>query len=501
MDLDNEVIKQVLTELKSYAHVVLPTLLVYAIECRVHLKAWHSVRQRPRIREPPKDDIESSAKNLSESEIRVQQSVANRRVFLKYWLFKFVFTLALASIVMLDQYITIQGWYKPLQNGEEVVGIADADDASGAEADRHGYKWYYNSASGEIDWVKAYYPIALFLPAVCLISRALLQVSGFNRRLILRTSKGTSLMVSGWIDRSMPRCLYPALIKASFALASILLASGALIYQSSICSMILFASMVHFMISDICAKKITLKHFVFGGILILPVMTALFVWFWIYKFSLPICMLLQRPHEGETNWSGFIWGSMILSGPFGYVAIFYRMDDAFALSEERLVGQPDTSMSVRAANDTLQTESYGPRISSCPRSQSTGVSLPDSATPGNRWTRFRCCYRWSKPYFHTAILSWIPVYTLIAYLKVKGYIETDAELTGAYAIYLLPPVMCLAVILRAAVKGPEELKRVWEYKEDWTGTEEVEAEAGADTIVKNVDDAESEGKVLISEKN
>ncbi|KAL5514667.1 hypothetical protein ACEPAG_1983 [Sanghuangporus baumii] len=498
MDLDNEVVNQVLTELKSYARVVLPTLLVYAIECRVHLKAWHSVRQRPRIREPPKDDIESSAKNLSESEIRVQQRVANSGFFLKYWLFKYVFALTLASIVMLDQYITFQGWYKPLQNGEEVVGITDADDASGAEADRHGYKWYYNSAFGEIDWVKAYYPITLFLPAVCLILRALLLVSGFNRRLVLRTPKGMSLMVSGWIDRSMPRCLCPALIKASFALASILLASGALIYQSSICSMILFASMVHFMISDTCAKKITLKHFVFGSVLILPAMTALFVWFWIYNLPLPICMLLLRPHEGETNWSGFIWASMISSGLFGYVAIFYRMDDTFARPEERLVGQPYTSIS---ANGTLQTESYGSRISSCPRSQSTGVSLPDSATPGNRWIRFRRCYLWPKPYFHTAVISWIPVYTLIAYLKVKGYIETDAELTGAYAIYLLSPVMCLAVILCAAVKGREELKRVWEYKEDWTGKEELEVEAGADTIVESVDDAENEGKALILEKN
>ncbi|KAL5497823.1 hypothetical protein ACEPAH_2754 [Sanghuangporus vaninii] len=247
----------------------------------------------------------------------------------------------------------------------------------------------------------------------------------------------------------------------------------------------------------------TLKYLVFCSIFTLSFMTALLVWIWIYSVPLPICMLLLGPHEGETNWMGFIWGSMMSIGPFTCVTTFYRMDDTFALPEEKLVGQPDTSISVRAANGTLQTESYGSRISPCPRSQSTSASeaLPDSATPGNRRTRFRRCYRWPKPYFHTAILSWIPVYTLIAYLKVKGYIETDAELTGAYAIYFLPPVMCLAVILRAAVKGREELKKVWEYKEDWTSKKALDVEGGADANVKSVDDAENEGKVLILEKN
>ncbi|KAL5497824.1 hypothetical protein ACEPAH_2755 [Sanghuangporus vaninii] len=174
MDLDNEVIKQVLTELKSYAHVVLPTLLVYAIECRVHLKAWHFLRQHPHLRELSKDDIESSAKESQIAEIR---------------------------------------------NGEEVVGSTDANDASGAEADAHGYGWYYTSAFWEIDWVKAYYPITLFLPAVFFISRALLLVSGFQRRIILRTSRGMALMVPGRIDRSMSRCLCPALICFCFDLA------------------------------------------------------------------------------------------------------------------------------------------------------------------------------------------------------------------------------------------------------------------------------------------
>ncbi|KAL5478490.1 hypothetical protein ACEPAI_2674 [Sanghuangporus weigelae] len=84
---------------------------------------------------------------------------------------------------------------------------------------------------------------------------------------------------------------------------------------------------------------------------------------------------------------------------------------------------------------------------------------------------------------------------------VKGYIKTEAELVGVYALCFVSPVTCLAVVLRATVGGREVLKRMWDYKEDWTGKEELEVEAGVDTIVKNVDDVENEGKVSISEKN
>ncbi|KAL5531901.1 hypothetical protein ACEPAF_5464 [Sanghuangporus sanghuang] len=496
MDL---VVKQVLTELKSYAHVVLPTLFVYVIECRAHLKAWHAVRQLPHLeKEPSKDDVESLA-NLSESqiaEIRIQQSVV-KKIFLKQWLFKFVFALVLASIVIVDQYITIRGWYKSPQNGEEVVGIMNGDDASEAEADTHAYRWYQNSVFGQIDWVKAYYPITLFLPAVFLISRALFVVSEFKHRMILRNSNGMPFIVIGTVRRLLPR--YPALIKTTFALASISLASGALIYRSSICSMILFASMIHFMISDTFFAKVTVKNYVVGTI-VSHVMSALFVWFWISELPLPIRMLL-RPHEGETNWSGFIWSTILSSGLFSYVAFLYRMDHTFARPEERLVGQPDGGLFVCATDGTLKTKLIGTRISFCPRSQSTGISLPDSVTSGSRFSWFRRRNRWSKPYFHTAVLSWIPVYTLIAYLNVKGYIETDAESTGLYALYLVPPITCLAVILRAATKGREELKRVWNYKEDWAGKEDLEVEAGTGTIIKNVNDAENDVKMLVSEKN
>ncbi|KAL5504571.1 hypothetical protein ACEPAH_7232 [Sanghuangporus vaninii] len=497
MDL---VIKQVLTELKSYAYVVLPTLLVYAIECRVHLKAWHAVRQLPHLeKEPSKDDVESLA-NLSESriaEIRVQQS-AVKKIFLKQWFFKFVFALVLASIVLVDQYITIRGWYERPQNGEEFVGTMNGDDASEAKTDTHGYRWYQNSVFGQIDWVKAYYPTALFLPAVFFILRALFVVSEFKPRMILRNSNGMPFIVVGTVRRLIPR--YPALIKTIFALASILLASGALIYQSSVCSMILFASMIHFMISDTFFAKLTLKNYVIGTIVSL-VMSALFVWFWISELPLPIRMLL-RPHGGATNWSGFIWSTMLSSGSmFSYVAFLYRMDHTFARPEERLVGQPDGGLFVCATDGTLKTNLIGTRISFCPRSQSTGISLPDSTTSGNRFSWFRRRNRWPKPYFHTAVLSWIPAYTLIAYLKVKGYIETDAELTGLYALHFVPPITCLAVILRAATKGREELKRVWNYKEDWAGKEDLEVMAGIGTIVKNVDDVENDLKMLISEKN
>ncbi|KAL5483286.1 hypothetical protein ACEPAI_8516 [Sanghuangporus weigelae] len=496
MDL---VVKQVLTELKSYAHVVLPTLLVYAIECRAHLKAWHAVRQLPHLeKEPSKDDTESLA-NLSESqiaEIRVQQSVV-KKIFLKQWLSKFVIALVLASVVIVDQCITIRGWYKRPQNGEEIVDIMNGDDASATKADTLFYRWYQNSVFGRIDWVNAYYPVALFLPAVFLISRALFVVSEFKHRMILRNSKGMPFIVVGMTGRLMTR--YPALIKTIFALASISLASGALIYQSSICSMILFASMIHFMIFDTFAAKVSLKIYIFGSIVLL-VMSALSVWFWISEQSLPIRMLQLRPHEGETSWSGLIWSTMLSSSLFSYVAFFYRMDHTFARPEERLVGKPDTVLFVRAADGTLKTKLFGTHISLCPRSQSTGISLPDSATSGNRCSWFRRRNRWPKPYFHTAVLSWIPVYTLIAYLKVKGYIETDAELTGLYALYFVPSITCLAVILRAATKGREELKRVWNYKEDWAGKEELEVEAGTGITIKNVDDAENDVKMLISEK-
>ena len=49
------------------------------------------------------------------------------------------------------------------------------------------------------------------------------------------------------------------------SIASILLAIGALVYQSRVCSMILFASIVHFLVSDAIPTKTSLKQFVFAA--------------------------------------------------------------------------------------------------------------------------------------------------------------------------------------------------------------------------------------------
>ena len=186
------------------------------------------------------------------------------------------------------------------------------------------------------------------------------------------------------------------------------------------------------------------------------------------------------------------------------MSFFYRMDHAFARPEERLVDSPDTDIPVRVSSngESVHATLRGTRIPFRPHRRAPTISLPDDpAASGNRCSRFRRCNRWARPYFRTAVLAWIPVYTFIAYLKVKGYIETDAELAGIYALYFVPFVTCLAVTLRAAAKGRDELKKVWNYKEDWISKEGLEVDAGAG-VAHNCDaDTEIEGKVLISEKN
>ena len=106
----------------------------------------------------------------------------------------------LMCIAVFDQFISL----------EDGVGYPD-DTSSGTDTDiQRTHNWYYDSALGQIDLVKLYYPVTLFLPAVLLIARVCLWTPQsrtrahccsqvlflfLEDRVVLRNSKGGKIHV------------------------------------------------------------------------------------------------------------------------------------------------------------------------------------------------------------------------------------------------------------------------------------------------------------------
>ena len=170
------------------------------------------------------------------------------------------------------------------------------------------------------------------------------------------------------------------------------------------------------------------------------------------------------------------------------------MDHAFARPEELLV---HTSDAIRWQDMRTGAKLLGIRIPFCKRRRNTDQSVAPPPSEGQSCLSRRRP-RWAKTYFRTSLLAWLLTYALVAYLKVRGYIATDAESATLYAFFLFPPIWAAAIMLRAAFKGPNELGKVWAYKEDWVGRgEKVLVSRAASKLGK---ESAEKGKVLTSEE-
>lgn len=176
------------------------------------------------------------------------------------------------------------------------------------------------------------------------------------------------------------------------------------------------------------------------------------------------------------------------------ISLSYRMDHTFARPEELLV---DTSDGGLYKDTRTGAKLLGMRIPFCKRRRNAdkSVCLPPSE---GQSCQFRRRPRWAKTYFRTSLLAWLLTYALVAYLKVRRYIATDAESATLYAFFLFPPIWAAAIMLRAALKGRNELGKVWAYKEDWVGRgEKVLVSRAASKLGK---ESAEKGKVLTSEE-
>ncbi|KAL5497822.1 hypothetical protein ACEPAH_2753 [Sanghuangporus vaninii] len=397
MDYDNELFKQVLVELKSYVPVMLPVLLIYSIEVRAHLRVWHAVRQLPHLeKEPVQDDFEAGTTVSSKQALEIRgihksvQSIARQQ-----WIFKFVFVLIFAAIVLFDQFVSVNGWLNRAKKDEGFTGYNGSINDFDVEAESqsgYGYRWYYDSMLGQIDWAKSYYFITLILPSVFLLGRTLSLLLGVRDRIVLRNTNG--------------------------------------------------------------------------------------------------CPFIKIAAPTDTD---------------RLIAICYRMDHAFAHPEELLVGGPNI---VAFKDAKTGAELIGTRIPYCSRRSCSSPAFPSSSSSSHSSSseggccRFRRRPRWAKTYFRTCLLSWLLAYALTAYLKVKGYIATDAESAGLYVSFFFPPIASVAIMLRAAAKGRAELKKIWTYKEDWVNAgKELDAlQSGSGAVAGCENEAREEGKVLLSEE-
>ncbi len=74
-----------------------------------------------------------------------------------------------------------------------------------------------------------------------------------------------------------------------------------------------------------------------------------------------------------------------------------------------------------------------------------------------------------KPYYLTALTTWCFVNLLFLYLVATNFISFDEpsqdKAYGLFAAIMATPVMLLAIIGLAAIRG--ELKKMWTYKEEW----------------------------------
>ncbi|KAL5514666.1 hypothetical protein ACEPAG_1982 [Sanghuangporus baumii] len=515
MDYDNELFKQVLVELKSYLPVMLPVLLVYLIEIRAHLKVWHAVRQLPHLeKEPVQDDFEAGSITSSKQVLKIRakrkavQSIARQQ-----WIFKFVFVFILAAIVLFDQFVALSGWLNRAKKDEGFTGYNGSINDFDVEAESqsgYGYRWYYDSMLGQIDWAKSYYFMTLILPSFFLLGRTL-SLLGVRDRVVLRNTNGypfIKIVAPTDIDQSVAR--RRAQRNAVVVLTSALLASGALWLQNPICTVILFASIVHFIISDIVVgTAFYLRQYIIWSIYLL-VNYAVFIWLLVSSPTLlshSVRLLHVKSHEDGTawNWSGLIVTALTSPISFHLISTCYRMDNAFANPEELLVGGPN----IVASKDTKTgAELIGMRIPYCSRRYCNSLAFPSSSSSSHSSSsEGSCCRlrrrpRWAKTYFRICLLSWLLAYALTAYLKVKGYIATDAELAGLYVSFFFPPIASVAIILRSVAKGREEVKKVWAYKEDWinAGKELDAVQSSGSAVAGFENEGREEGKVLLSEE-
>ncbi|EJD01914.1 uncharacterized protein FOMMEDRAFT_147084 [Fomitiporia mediterranea MF3/22] len=435
-------INNFVNELKSYAPVVLPTLIIYAFESGAFLKLWHAVKQLPHHeKEVPSDDCELSISAEHQAEI-VATRAAVKKEARRMRIGHVCILLVLLAITAFEQFVALKGMLNRSRDGDDNDTYAPevGDDS---ESDP-GYIWYYNSTFGQIDWTMSYYAVTLFLPGILLLARMLYLLPGLKDRAVLRDTRGVPFWVPVRCDRQ--RIRRPRWLTATVVLSSILLSIGALWVHDSICSAILFASFIHFMVSNaLCNKKVAYRDILISSFIMILLTCLLVFNNRSFEDQWPIRLLRFTSHVGGTNWSGLIISMFVTTGHFHLIAFCYRVDHAFARPDEVLVGPPDIQVAVHNAAAVPGTR----------------LSYPYSrfATSSQPYPRFK------KPYFHTAMWGWLISYAIVAALKVTGYIDCEAESAGLFVLYIAPPLMSALVLLRALARG--EVKKLWQYREDW----------------------------------
>ncbi|EJC99374.1 uncharacterized protein FOMMEDRAFT_160988 [Fomitiporia mediterranea MF3/22] len=431
-------------ELMSYAPVVLPTLIIYAIESCASLKLWHAVKQLPHHeKEVASDDCELGVSTARQAEIAATRAAVKKEALRMRIGYVCIALILLAISGFFEKFLADKGMLNRSRDGDDNDTYVPEDvDDSGPESES-GYIRYYNSTFGQIDWTMSYYAVTLFLPGIFLLAKMLYLLLGLKDRAVLRDAEGFLFWIPVSCDTQ--RIRRPRWVTAKVVLSSILLSIGALWVHNSICSAVLFASFIHFMTSNcVPTKKAAYRDTLISGF-IMTLLACYIVIFHHPEDSWPIRVSRFTPHVGGTNWSGLILTMFVTTGHFHLIALCYRMDHAFARPDEVLVGQPDIQIALHNAATVPGTR----------------LSYPYSrfATSLQPYPRFK------KPYFHTVMWGWLTSYVIVAALKVTGYIYCQAESASFLVLIIGPPVMNAVVLLRALARG--EVKKLWQYREDW----------------------------------
>ncbi|THG99916.1 hypothetical protein EW145_g7171 [Phellinidium pouzarii] len=382
----SEFATRVLSELKSYAPTVIPTLFIYIIESASPLKASYFEL------EPSADGSGVADTTAVDKAVKKAGSrLANGNL---------LFTLILFLIAAVGQFMKI-----------------DRGDAVGIDFDEPILNY--------TNWYDAYYAITLFRPVVFLNARALNMLCGMTSRIVFRNAEGV-------IGRSKIKLGYRFFVTA----LSILTAVGTVWTRNSICVAIFYASMVHFLVSSIVVSKVVkMKQQIIAALFFLLFSAMLFGLKFVLGADGGPQQMLDTP-SSEADWLALIFSALWSASPFFLISLSYRLDHSLAHPDELLVGPPSVDGMIAGAG--------------------AAASASSAATFAEPF---------AKPYFHAALGGWLSAHALLAVLYSTDHFTYVPELMGMYLVYVSLPLIVLAVLVTAMVRG--ELRRVFAYKEEW----------------------------------
>ncbi|THG99917.1 hypothetical protein EW145_g7170 [Phellinidium pouzarii] len=408
-----EFVIRVLSDLRNFAPVVIPTLFVYILESASSLKLWHAVQQTIYLKPEPSVDGSGVADPAA-----VDKAIekAGSRLAIE----NLTLTFLLVLLVVVGQLMKI--------NGGDALGI-DFDES------------IFNYAN----WYDAYYAIALFWPVVFLNARTINILGGTSSRIVSRNAEGVPFII---IDRGESRLGYRSFVMV----LSIMIAIGTVWIRNPICVAIFYASLVHVLVSSTMVfKVVTMKQQFIAALFFLCSSTIIFGLGFILRDGVP-----QRKVDVSSS-SEIDWRALIISGfcshwPFIFISLSYRLDHSLARPDELLVGPFSAEGAINIAG---AEQLRGPIITS---------SFPNivSKSPSSVATFTES---FSKPYFHAALGGWFSAYVLLAVLCSTDHFTYVPEIMGMYLVYMSFPLIAIAVLVTAMVRG--ELRRVFAYKEDW----------------------------------